>query len=331
MQKTGVLLVNLGTPLSPSPKDVYRYLIEFLTDPRVIDVPFWKRECLVRGLIVPFRYKTSASCYQKIWTDEGSPLLVHGKALQKELQHALGTSYQVELAMRYQFPSLEEGLLALKRANVSKIIILPLFPQYASATTGSIHEKIMDLVKGWNVIPEMRFIGSYPTHPGFIATIVEIASSFPLNSYDHFVFSYHGLPLRQIRKADCTNTCLQDKNCCQKEKPCYAAECHATTRALKKALDLDESKTSHCYQSRLGKDPWLTPATSDTIKELALAGKKKILVFCPSFAADCLETIYEIAEEYKTEFLHTGGERLDLVPSLNTHPRWVQTLTTFCG
>lgn len=324
--KKGVLLVNLGTPDSPYPKDVYRYLIEFLTDGRVIDSPWLWRQILVRGIIVPFRYKQSAKSYQQIWTSEGSPLMVYGKKAQQLLQQKLGDSFRVELAMRYQNPSLKNAIDALIKSQVSEIIVLPMFPQYASATTGSVHEKIMSLIKGMQVIPKITFIDQYATHPTLIQAFCHRAREYQLDDYDHFVFSFHGLPKRQILKADATKSCLQCQNCCQKNKNCYSAQCFSTAQAIIKELQIPKEKYTLTFQSRLGKDPWLEPFTSDTVKKLGEKGKKRVLVFCPSFVCDCLETIFEIGDECAVEFKHAGGERLDYVKGLNDHPVWIETL-----
>ena len=332
MQKCGVLLVNLGTPDSPQPRDVYRYLNEFLTDGRVIDIPWLWRQFLVRGLIVPLRYRTSAKAYAQIWSSHnGSPLLIHGKSAQKLLQASLGSSYQVELAMRYQNPSIEQALRRLHEADCQRLIILPLFPQYASATTGSVHQRVMEVLKKWPVIPPLHFVSSFPTQPSMIQSFSAIAGTYNLAAYDHILFSFHGLPQRHIAKADRHNQCLKTPNCCQtlcsKNSMCYKAQCHATAQAIAQTLPLSTAQFSICFQSRLGKDPWLQPYTSHTIEELAKQGKKKILVFCPSFVCDCLETLYEIGIEYQHEFQRLGGIQLDLAHGLNDHPLWIQSLT----
>ncbi|NGX58378.1 MAG: Ferrochelatase, partial [Chlamydiae bacterium] len=242
-KKTGVLIVNLGTPASPKPRDVYRYLIQFLTDERVIDVPWLKRQCLVRGLIVPLRYRNSARSYSEIWGETGSPLLHFGKQVETLLQKSLGDDYEVVLAMRYQNPSIELGLNKLR--NVSEIIVLPLFPQYASASTGSVHQEVMRVVSRWPTIPNLRFENSYPTDPKMIETFCLNAKKHPLEEYDHFLFSFHGLPERQLRKADCHNYCLQVDRCCEtlneKNAFCYAAQCYATAQAIQQSLGLENT------------------------------------------------------------------------------------------
>lgn len=338
MQKIGVLLVNLGTPLSPRPNDVYRYLIEFLTDGRVIDIPWIRRQLLVRGLIVPFRYKQSAKAYQHIWTEQGSPLLVYGKKVQYALQKSLGDEYHVELAMRYQEPSLSSSVETLMNMGLRHLILFPLFPQYASASTGSVHQHVHELLRHYQVFPKMTFIDQYATHPALISAFCEVAKKYPISKYDHYLFSFHGLPEKHIRKANRCGTCLNE-GCCEQfadnNFSCYSAQCYATASAIANQLGLAREKYSICFQSRLGKDPWLKPYTSAVIQKLAGEGVKKVLVFCPAFVCDCLETTYEIGIEYAQEFKHAGGESLDLVEGLNAHPEWIRALHTIvleqCG
>lgn len=327
---TAVLLVNLGTPDSPKPKDVYRYLIEFLTDARVIDIPWLQRQLLVRALIVPLRYRQSAKSYQKIWSAEGSPLYVYGKKVKNALQNILGEDFLVGLAMRYQNPSIEHVLNKLLNKGIKHLIVLPLFPQYASASTGSVYQKLMDILKHKNTYPKITFIDSFADHEALIDAFCHVARKKPLNEYDHFLFSFHGLPQRQILKSDRFNHCLKNQNCCQtaclENTDCYSAQCHLTYQAIVKKLQLDPEKTSIAFQSRLGKEPWIEPFTPKVIEKLAKDNKKNVLVFCPSFVCDCLETLFEIGEEYAVEFKKCGGERLDLVQGLNDEPLWIEAL-----
>lgn len=326
-RKVGVLLVNLGTPQSPSLRHVFNYLNEFLTDPRVIDLPWFKRQLLVRGIIVPAKLRQSTTFYQKLWMPEGSPLLVHGLALRNQLQIQLGECYKVVLGMRYQQPSLAQALEELKQAHVDKIVVLPLFPQYASATTGSVHQKIMELIKGWNVIPELHLINSFPDHPAFINALLERSKEYPLDQFEHVLFSFHGLPERHLTAATVPGKC-QVEGCCQKlssgNQHCYKGQCYVTVRALSAKLGIGPEKYTVCFQSRLGKDPWITPYTSEVIHQLALKGIKRVLVFCPAFVCDCLETTIEISHEYAQEFRRRGGELLQLVEGLNSHPIWIE-------
>lgn len=331
MGKKGVLLVNLGTPDAPTYGAVYKYLKQFLLDPRVIDIGTVPRNLLVRGIIAPFRSKSSAELYQELWTEEGSPLKFYGYQLQDLLQAAMGEEYKVVLAMRYQSPSVEQGLKQLLDEQVSELIIVPLFPQYSSACTGSVYEEVMRLLMKEQTMPKLRFVNSYYDHPEFIAAILERAKEHQIEEYDHVLFSYHGLPVRQLVKGDRSQShCQKVPNCCQvltdNNQHCYSAQCHATTRTLVTALGLKEGQYTTCFQSRLGKDPWVQPYTSDVLEERAKAGDKKLLVFCPAFVADCLETTIEISVEYQEEFEEMGGEKVQLVESLNNHPRWVEGL-----
>lgn len=323
---TGILLVNLGTPDTPHPKDVKRYLLEFLTDDRVIDEPWILRQLLVRGLIVPRRYKESAKSYKKIWTEEGSPLLVYGRRVEKLLQKRLGDGYVVTLAMRYQNPSISKGIEELMDKGVKRILVFPLFPQYASATTGSVHQKVMEVVKDYPIIPEMTFVEEYATHPAFLEAFAAIGSEYDWKDYDHILFSFHGLPERQLVKADRKKRCLKDKDCCKFNKRCYRSQCYATAAGIADRMEIGNYTV--CFQSRLGNSPWLQPYASDVIEELAHKGCKRVLAFCPSFVCDCLETIFEYGVEYNEEFQKLGGEKLDLVEGLNDDPRWIDALAS---
>ena len=327
-----MLLVNLGTPDTPLPADVRKYLIEFLTDGRVIDSPWLMRQWLVRGVIIPRRYKQSAEAYRTIWTPEGSPLKVYGKRVESLLQERLGSDYLITLAMRYRYPSIESGIDLLIKNDVREIIVIPLFPQYASATTGSVCQSVMEVLAKKLVIPKVSFIDSFPTHPGVIKAFCTRAQDFPVHQYDHILFSYHGLPQKQLVKADVKRCCQRSKDCCnvltRDNWKCYAAQCHATTTAISDALQIPQKSYSIAFQSRLGKDPWIQPYTSEVITGKAKEGVKKMLVFCPSFVCDCLETTSEISDEYGKEFRAHGGERLDLVPGLNDHPEWISALAS---
>lgn len=326
---TAILLVNLGTPNSPNPKDVYKYLIEFLTDERVINASWLKRQLLVRGFIVPTRYKSSAKAYSAIWTENGSPLMVHSLRLKEELQKHLGSNFNVRLAMRYQNPSIENELGELLKTSPKHLIIIPLFPQYASATTGSVKQKVMEILQSASIFPKITFLSHFANHAATIEAFKEVSAPYNHSEYDHILFSFHGLPKKQLSSL---KGCFTSPNCCQKklEEPgdCYSAQCYKMAENLIHALQIPREKSSLSFQSRLGADPWLEPFTSETLLQLAKSGKKRVLVFCPSFVCDCLETIYEIAEEYNQEFLHAGGEKLQLVPGLNSHPAWVKALGT---
>lgn len=309
--KTGVLLINLGTPKSPSLYHVFRYLNEFLTDGRVIDYPWLKRQLLVRGVIIPARLRQTTALYKKLWTPQGSPLLVHGIAVKEKLQNVLGSGYHVALGMRYQAPSIQKALDELQAAKVNQIVVLPLFPQYASASTGSVQQKVMEEISSWQVIPKLTFIDNFYDHPGFIQAFCERAKQYQVGSYDHVLFSFHGLPERQLQKCDGLN---------------YKEQCFATAKAITAKLKLDKSHYTVCFQSRLGKDPWIKPYTQEVIEEKAKQGSKRMLVFCPAFVCDCLETTIEISYEYDKVFKKRGGEALQLVEGLNSHPAWIEAL-----
>ncbi len=330
---TGILIVNLGTPDAPTRPAVYRYLKQFLLDPRVIDINPIARNLLVRGIIAPFRSGKSAKAYQEVWTENGSPLKFYGERLVEQVRQLLGAEYVVELAMRYQSPSIESAIEKLMQAKVSKIKVFTLFPQYASATTGSVHEEVMRVLTKQQIIPALEFVSKYESWEPMIDLFVKNALKYDLAKYDHILFSYHGLPQRQLRKGDVFNHCLQKADCCQTLTPtnqfCYSAQCYATTKAIANQLNLKPERYTVCFQSRLGRDPWTQPYTVRTIEELAKSGAKRLLVFCPAFTADCLETVVEIGEEYREDFLKWGGEQLDLVESLNDKPAWATAVAEF--
>jgi ferrochelatase len=326
--KKGILLVNLGTPDSTKTSDVRKYLREFLSDPRVIDIGALPRWLLVNLIIAPFRAPKSAAEYRKLWTPRGSPLLYHSLDIQKKLQEKLGDSYVVELGMRYQNPPLADALQRLYKQEVSQIVVVPLFPQYASATTGSVIEKVMEIARKWPLIPKMVFIDEFISQPPVVqAWKAIIAEHLSKEEFDYVLFTYHGLPQRQLKKADpvCgTKDCCEQYN--QRNRLCYRAQCIETTRLLAKELNLQEGRFSSSFQSRLGRDPWVQPYTEVVVKDLAKKGVKKLLALSPSFVADCLETTVEIGETYKELFEENGGEHFELVECLNSHPLWVEAL-----
>jgi len=329
--KTGVLLVNLGTTDSPSVPDVRKYIREFLMDKRVIDIPFLSRWMLVNLIIAPFRAPKSAKIYQLLWEERGSPLMFHGLELKDKLEIKLGAGFVVSLGMRYQNPSIASAIDKLLVKNVGKIIVLPLFPQYASATTGSVIEQVMDDIKDNLVLPEIDFVNQYPDDELMIKTFAELGRKhMDKMDYDHIVFSYHGLPERQIRKSAVDGYCQLNDSCCSaicaKNQFCYRAQCFQSSRALTKELGLSEDQYSIFFQSRLGKNPWIKPYAEDEIKRFAREGKKRILIFCPSFTADCLETTIEVGQEFKELFIDNGGEEWQLVESLNSSDLWVESL-----
>jgi len=331
MKKTGVLLLQLGTPDSPSTSDVRTYLSEFLNDPRVIDLPWLARKLLVNGIIVPFRAPKSAKIYKKLWEHGNgvSPLLTYTQSVQNLLAERLqNESITVEMAMRYKNPSMDLVLDRMHKANYDQIIIIPLFPQYASASSGSAIEKAMNLIRKWWVIPEIKIVNQFYDHPAYIDSIVERAKAFNFDEYDHILFSYHGLPERQVDKVYDDGLC-EDQPCettlNEENKFCYKATSYATTRLIAEKLGLKESDYTVCFQSRLDKK-WLTPFSDVIVEEQGKKGAKKLLAFSPAFVADCLETIIEIGDEYQEIFEEHGGEKVQLVPSSNDHPRFIDCL-----
>jgi len=334
--KTAVLLINLGTPDSPSVSDVRKYLFEFLNDPRVIDIPAIARFILVNLIIVPFRAPKSAKIYEELWVNnslpggiKGSPILYYGNSVREKLQNALGNEFDVYLAMRYKNPSVDDVLAEMYKKNYEKLLVIPLFPQYASATTGSVIDKVMKIMSKWWVIPEVKFISQFYDNDGYINTVVEQAKKYNLDEYDHVLFSYHGLPVRQVDKVYKDGTLCEEHNCeteiNETNKFCYKAACYATTRLIVNKLDIPAEKYTVCFQSRLDKK-WLEPFADKVIIEQAKNGAKKLLVFSPAFVADCLETLIEIGVEYQKLFEENGGEKVQLVESLNDHPMWIETL-----
>ena len=332
--KTGVLLIQLGTPDSPSTSDVRTYLTEFLNDRRVIDIPWLARKILVNGIIVPFRAPKSAKIYKELW-EHGkgkSPLLTHTQTVQKLVQERFSaTEVTIEMAMRYQNPSMDSVLERMRKVNYDQLIILPLFPQYASASSGSAIEKAMSIISKWWVIPEVKIISQFWDKDGYIDSIVDRAKSFDWKEYDHVLFSYHGLPERQVDKVYDGSDLCSDQPCetelNDENKFCYKATSYATTRLIAEKLQIPEDKYTVCFQSRLDKK-WLTPFSDKIVEEWGKKGAKKLLVFSPAFVADCLETIIEIGGEYQEIFEENGGEKVQLVPSSNDHPRFIDCLVS---
>lgn len=327
--KKGVLLVNLGTPDSPSVSDVRKYLFQFLNDPRVIDIPWLARKILVNLIIVPFRAPSSAKLYKQLWTEEGSPLLKHTADLTKLVQEKLGDEYQVEFGMRYGKPSIESGLELLRKARTKDITVLPLYPQYASSSNGSSIEEVFRVVSGWWGIPDIRIVGQFFDHPKYIEAFVERGKQHDLSTYDHVIFSFHGLPIRHVDKIYDDGPC-EDHDCAETfdddNRLCYRATSFATARSIAAGLGLSEEDYTVSFQSRLD-DKWLKPFSDIVVEERAKAGDKKLLIFSPAFVADCLETTVEIGVEYQEIFEEHGGETVQLVESLNSHPLWVDCVS----
>jgi protoporphyrin/coproporphyrin ferrochelatase len=326
---TGLLLINLGTPDEPTSGAVRRYLREFLSDPRVLDMNALGRFFLLELVILPFRPAKSAEAYRAIWDAErGSPLLFHGRDLADKVQARLGSSWHVELAMRYGTPSIASALEAMRATGIDRVVVFPLFPHYASSSTGSaLEETFRHAGAAWNV-PHLAVIEAFYEDPAFLEAFAAVGRPILESSRpDHILFSFHGLPERQVRKSDDTGAhCLASDTCCDAivaaNRNCYRAQCFATARGLAAALDLDDDGYTICFQSRLGRTPWIRPYTDQVLDELAAKGKKRLAVYCPAFVADCLETLEEIGLRAREQFLTAGGEELVLVPSLNATDAW---------
>ena len=327
-KKKAVLLVNLGTPDSPKTSDVRSYLFQFLNDKRVIDIPWLLRKILVNGIIVPFRAPKSAKVYKELWTERGSPIIYHTHDLTEKLKQELGDSFHVEYAMRYKNPSLKKILQSWEGKNFEQIIILPLFPHYASATNGSVIVEAMDVIKKWWVIPEICFVSQFYDHEFYLKGFEEQGNKHNFEEYDHVLFSFHGLPERHVDKVYDEGLC-QDNDCehgvTEANQFCYKATCYETAIQLAKRFKLKESDYSVGFQSRLGKG-WIEPFSDKIIEDLGKKGAKKILVFSPAFVADCLETTIEIGDEYQELFEEFGGEKVQLVESLNSSDTFVNGL-----
>lgn len=327
-EKRAILLINVGTPESTSTSDIRKYLKEFLGDKRVINLSSIPRKILVNGIIAPFRAPKSQKLYQQLWTKNGSPLLHYSKSIETKLQHQLGNDFEVIFGMRYGSPSIKKALETFKNNNVDELIIFPLFPQYASATTGTAIEETLHIIKSWETIPEIRIINQFYNHKDYINAITEKIKSKLDNNFGHILFSYHGLPVKQVfashKNKECTSfNCKNEIH--EDNKYCYHATCYHTSRLLAAKLGLTENDYTTCFQSRFAKN-WLNPFTDDIIIEKASNGIKRLLVISPSFVTDCLETTVEIGIEYRQLFKAYGGEELVLVDSLNDDDNWVATI-----
>jgi ferrochelatase len=325
----GILLVNLGSPDSTSVSDVRKYLREFLMDGRVLDAPWPVRFCVVHFAILPSRPKESAHAYQTIWTPEGSPLVVTSRNVQKKLQALVDVP--VGLAMRYQNPSIESALAKLRDAKVDDLLLIPLFPHYAMSSYETAVVRVREVAA--RLAPQMKITVQPPYYdaPDYIAALVASAQNDLQGGYDHLLFSFHGIPERHLKKSDTTGChCLVKKNCCEVASPahatCYRAQCFKTVAAFVAKANVPKEKYSVSFQSRLGKDPWLKPYTDFELVEFPKRGIKKILVMCPAFVSDCLETIEEIGIRGKETFIEAGGKEFVRIPCLNEHPLWISAL-----
>ena len=325
--KKGLLLINLGTPDDPGYLSVFKYLRQFLMDPKVITVPYFLRFILVSLIIVPFRAFSSGRIYKKIWTENGSPLIVNTSALADKVSKKV-PNIEVEFAMRYQSPSIEDKLKKLISQNLDEIIILPLFPQYSTATTGSVFDEISRVLKKQSVTPSIKFINQFYEQESFIDSWEDKLKSFDVGKYDHILFSYHGLPTKAVDDIYDDSLCA-DNNCENKitneNKFCYKATCYETTRLIASRFNLPPEKYTVSFQSRLTKN-WIEPFTDEVLEDFPSKGIKNILVLSPAFTADNLETLYEIDDEYKELFIENGGKSLTMVPSLNDSSKWADSI-----
>jgi ferrochelatase len=327
LMKKGVLLVNLGSPDSPAVGDVRRYLREFLMDGRVLDAPYLVRWFVVHGCILPFRPKQSAEAYHKIWQPGGSPLVLMSRKVQERLQERV--AIPVELAMRYQNPSIGYAVQKLHEQQVDKLLLIPLFPHYAMSSFETAMVRVQEVAAKIAPTMSVQVVPPYYDAPEYIEALVTRAEPYLMQDYDHLLFSFHGLPERHLRKSDLTGChCLKVENCCAVPSPahatCYRAQCLKTVERFVRRAEV--TRHSVAFQSRLGKDPWLKPYTDHEIVRLAQSGVKKLLVICPAFVSDCLETLEEIGMRGRELFREAGGQDLKLIPCLNDHPLWVGAL-----
>ena len=331
--KRAIVLMNLGSPDSTEVKDLKRYLDQFLMDERVIDKPWLLRALLVKGIIVPTRAPKSAEAYRSIWTKEGSPLIVISKQLRDALQKEVEET--VVIAMRYGNPSPAAAYdeLLKKNSDLEEVIVVPMYPHYAMSSYETAVEYAKEQHKKGKYRFKLSFIKPFYDDKDFIHALSESIRPF-LNDYDQILFSYHGIPERHVLKCDPTKQhCLKIENCCEVPSAahafCYRHQCWVTTKMVAEELNIPKEKIGFSFQSRLGKDPWLQPYTAVRLEELPKEAVKKLLVVCPAFVSDCLETLEEMGEEGKETFLHAGGESFQLIPCLNVHPLWVRTLAKY--
>jgi ferrochelatase len=328
-----VLLVNLGSPDSPSVPDVRRYLREFLTDGRVIDSPWIIRQLVVNALILPARPKESAKAYASIWTAEGSPLVVTSKRVQVLLQERLPVP--VELAMRYGKPSIPRVVDDMAKRGIEDIFLIPLYPHYAMSSYETVVERVREVIARRAYSIRLSVLPPFYEEQGYIDALVGVARPYLEKSFDRLLFSYHGIPERHLRKSDPTGShCLAAADCCESASAahavCYRAQTRRTTRAFVERAGLRDEQWSISYQSRLGSDPWLKPYTDEELKRFPQDGVRRLLVICPAFVSDCLETLEEIAERGRHEFMDAGGESYEMIPCLNDDPRWISVLESYC-
>lgn len=320
--------MNVGSPDEPEIGSVWRYLTEFLNDKRVIDLPWLLRKFLVNFIIIPFRVRNSTRLYKLLWTEKGSPLIACSFEMKQKLQIKLGDNFDVFVAMRYQKPDYKKVIRQIKEQGFKKLILFPLYPHYAMSTTETTVAAVERELKKQKVNIELNVVDQFYDDPRFIHAFAKQGRKYDLTRYDHVVFSYHGLPNRQLEK--CHPGIKVEQCSCQHSMPehghhCYRATCYATTRLLANELGLKPGDYTVGFQSRLDKN-WMEPFTDEVLLAKLKEGKKRILVFAPAFVTDCLETIIEIGDEYQEIFLEEGGEKLQLVESLNAEPAWIETM-----
>lgn len=328
-QRTGVLLMNLGSPDSTEVGDVRTYLQEFLMDGRVIDAPRPIRYLIVHGFVLPFRPAKSAEAYRTIWTPEGSPLIVMSRRVQRLLQERI--PQPVELAMRYRIPRVKGALEELRFRGVEEVVLIPLFPHYAMSSYESAVEEVRRCIREHFPDLKLKICPPYYRHPAYLEALAATVSPHLATPWDHLLISFHGIPERHLRKSDPTRShCLKAASCCDRphsaHATCYRHQCHATAAGLIKTAGLPADKVSVSFQSRLGRDAWIQPYTEPELERLARSGVRRLKVLCPAFVSDCLETLEEIAVRGREVFQHHGGEELELIPCLNDHSRWIDAL-----
>lgn len=332
--KKGILLVNLGSPKSTKVQDVKEYLDEFLMDERVIDYRWIFRALLVRGIILNTRSKKSAEAYKSVWTNEGSPLIVFTEKIKNKLEKIVNVP--VEIGMRYAEPSIETGIGKLVEKGITDIVLLPLYPQYAMSTTETVIEKAEEVRREKFSQVKLSYVEPFYNLEHYVNCLAESIGEKLPEQYDAVQFSYHGVPERHIYKTDKSKTCrLNDASCNHStnelhNRLCYRHQCFKTTELVAKKLNIPADKVIVSFQSRLGKDKWIEPYTDETLKSLPKKGIKNLVIVCPAFVSDCLETLEEIAMEGKEQFLHAGGKHFHYIPCLNDEDRWISVIKTLC-
>jgi ferrochelatase len=338
--KTGIFLVNLGSPDSYEPADVKEYLREFLLDEKVIDLPKPLRKFLVEGIILNIRPKESGEAYEAIWWEDGSPLIVISNRVLIKLRSKFGADIPISLGMRYGNPSIKSGIedLLVQNPDLEEVFLIPLYPQYAMATTETVTERTKEVISEFFPHLKLKLKEPFFNDPGYIQALGESMKPHLPDDLDHLLFSYHGVPERHIKKRDITgNHCLKFENCCENTSVahafCYRHQDLMTTKQVAAYLDLDNKSYtySNAFQSKLGIDPWLSPATDKELERLAKEGKKKVAVVCPAFISDCIETLEEIGIRGEEEFIEAGGEELVLIPCINDHDLWIDVLEAWCN